>query len=646
MPRAWKLLPIILSVTLFIIAGCSSPKTSEPPQPSAADIAPVEPPVETAAVSAEQGGEGFTGEGWQTNSHPQPLGDPKAVKGGAFRAYFPSFPPTLRMAGPDSSTDQNYEIGENVYETLISLDPITQDYVPSLATHWQISADKLTLRFRLNPKARFSNGEPVTSEDVIASWALLVDKTLADPSRNAQFGRFQKPVAESRYIVSVKTSKADWRDLQDFGTWLLIYPASSLKNLTGAQYIEKYNFAYLPGSGPYIVNPSDIKKQESITMRRRKDYWGENEPVNKGLNNFDEIRWTVVTDQSLAFEMFKKGELDYFFINQVSVWRNGFDFDAANRGLIQRRKVFNVAPQALQGFALNTRRAPFDDIRVRKAFALLFDRQKLIEQLYFNEYVANNTYFAGTTAQNPANPPNLYDPQEALKLLADAGWKDRDSSGRLTKNGKPLVVELIYQKDPGAERFLVVYQEDLRKVGITMELTGLSFPTIVQMTRRDRQFDICLRIFGLPYPLDPEQDWHPRLADIGDNNNITGFKDPKMTEILGKYAASFTVKERTELLRQLDNVMANQYHYIFMWTAPYKRLAFWNKFGQPPGYLTRIGDWNSDLALGPGPERLWYVDPAKEAALKKAQADPDMKLPIGPLEDKSWLEYKEPPKPK
>ena len=441
----------------------------------------------------------------------------------------------------------------------------------------------------------------------------------------------------------MKAAKPDWRNLKDFATSLLIYPASSLQDLTGAQYLQKYNFAYLPGTGPYSVRPEDVQKGKSITVRRRKDYWGEKERRNTGLNNFDEVKIVVVKDPlALPVEMLKKGDLDFLFVNRTVWWLDDLKSDNLERGLIQRRKVYNNTPLVMSGLAMNTRRPPLDDIRVRKALTLLVDRQKIIEQLYKNEYVPLNTYFPGSEYENPENPKNLYNPQEASRLLEEAGWKDHDAQGRLVKGGKPLVLQVVH--DTGQERPLSVYQEDLRKVGITLELKGVPFETGVQLVRRDRQFDLAYRGIQFSAFPDPEQDWHSRLADVGDNNNWTGFKDPRMDELMAKYAASFSLKEHVELLRQLDAVMMNQYHYALFWTAPAERLAFWNKFGQPRGYLTRIGDRNGDLALGPGVERLWWLDPVKEQQLKKASADTSIRLEIGPLEDKYWLTYKDAPK--
>src|SRR5262249_2133879 len=154
----------------------------------------------------------------------------------------------------------------------------------------------------------------------------------------------------------------------------------------------------------------------------------------------------VVRDDNLAFEMFKKGDLDRYVVQRSPrQWVQELNFDNVQRGLIQKRKVFNNSPQERREFVFNMRRPPFDDIRVRKAMTLLLDRKLIVEKIMFNEYEPTNSFFAGTPYENPTNPKNEYDPQEALKLLADAGWKSRDSQGRLVKNGVPLQIELIYR---------------------------------------------------------------------------------------------------------------------------------------------------------------------------------------------------------
>ena len=123
---------------------------------------------------------------------------------------------------------------------------------------------------------------------------------------------------------------------------------------------------------------------------------------------------------------------------------NETNFENVKRGVVQKRKVFNDTPVGTIGFAMNSRSEPFTDVRVRKAFTLLANRRLMIEKIAYNEYTEMNSYFPGSVYENPDNPKNAYDPQTAVKLLADAGWKERDSQGRLVKNGKPLVVEFLY----------------------------------------------------------------------------------------------------------------------------------------------------------------------------------------------------------
>ena len=119
------------------------------------------------------------------------------------------------MAGPEWNTAVNYSIGGLVYETLLSLNPTTLEYMPSLASHWQISPDKLTYRFRIDPNARFSDGTPVTADDVVASWVFQTDKTLQDLYFNTQFNKLEKPVAESKYIVRIKAKELGWRNFRN-----------------------------------------------------------------------------------------------------------------------------------------------------------------------------------------------------------------------------------------------------------------------------------------------------------------------------------------------------------------------------------------------------------------------------------------------
>src|SRR5688572_9918984 len=209
------------------------------------------------------------------------------------------------------------------------------------------------------------------------------------------------------------------------------------------------------------------------------------------------------------------------------------NFDRVQRGLIQKRKIFTDAPGNIQGIAFNFRRPPYDDVRVRRALQLLLNRQLLIERLFFNEYVPLNTYFPGGVYSNPNNPKNEYNPQEALKLLAEAGWSSRDAQGRLVKNGQPFVVELLHS-DKGSERWLTIYQDDLRKVGITLNLRLVSYETQLQV-RGEWKFDLVTIGWVQGTFPDPESLYRSTFADVQHSYNVTGFKDKRVDEILDTY---------------------------------------------------------------------------------------------------------------
>ena len=646
-----KSLPLlILVLTLALAVGCSSgseretgPSISMPRAPSGPvsmdkEDYPVFPDADAGAdpsVPAEQGGKGFTGAGWETNTDFDFIGDPRALKGGLLRDHLRDFPGTLRTEGPESNSAFNYGITSMAYESLVGLHTTTLEHIPSLATHWQISEDKMTYRFRINPNARFSDGMPVTSEDVVATYDFMMDKTLLSPSNQMVFGKLERPVAESMYIVRVRAKELNWRNFLYF-SGMAILPAHVLKTLDGDTYLKEYNFKLLPGTGPYIIREEDIDKGRSITVRRRKDYWAKDARSNVGIGNFDEMRFIVVRDENLAFEMFKKGELDYYPVSMARQWVEDLDFENIQRGLVQKRKIFNNEPNGIQGFAFNTRRAPFEDIRVRKAFTFLFNRRQLIEKLMFNQYEPQNSYYVGGRYENPNNPKNEYNPQEALQLLAEAGWNSRDTQGRLVKNGAPLQIELLYASRT-FEPHLTIYQEDLRKIGISLNLRLITGETLFQLVN-ERRFQMTQMGWGALLFPNPETSWHSSLADVDNTNNITGFKNARVDELCEAYDKMFDVEERVRALREIDGILANAYPYALQWNAPYARLVYWNKFGTPPGYLSRTGDYFGS-GTGPGLPQMWWIDPAKDAKLQQALRDPSLKLEVGPTEDRYWIEF-------
>ncbi len=627
---------LLLSAFLISCGGKDSKQTktssvnTQPVSVKKFDTSPGADP----SVSAEMGGNGFTGEGWTTSTNYNFLGDPKAVKGGQIIWSIPDFPATLRNYGKDANSYYTRMAQEMIYENLLKTDPVNEDFIPRLATHWQIAPDKMSFKFRINPNARWADGKPVIADDYIATFKLLSDPGLLTGGDEIYKENLETPVAESKYIISIKSKKEGWFPFS-LASGIFILPAHVIGNMTGKDYIEKFNFELIPGSGPYCIRNDDVDKQRSITMRRRNDYWGEKERFAIGLNNFDVIKTDVVQDETLQFEKFKKGEIDVYNVNRAQWWAEKTDFDEVKRGLIQKRKIYNQNPGGLVGLALNMRKPPFDDIRIRKAISMLYDREKYNEKLFFNSYTPVKSYFSGTVYENPNNPLIKFNLDSAILLLEEAGWKDKNADGYRMKNGKIFELELPFTQ-AGQERYLTIFQEDLKKAGIKLNLKQVDGTTNFKIGN-EKNFTMLIAAWGGQNPPSLDFSVTSRTADDPNSTNWPGVKSQRVDELAALYNKTYDKKERVKQVREIDSIIVAQQPYAFAWYADYVRLLWQNKFGYPKWYLSRFDDYYGGSDWGGGVFSMWWVDPEKYSAYEDALKDNTKQLPVIAVDEKYWL---------
>jgi microcin C transport system substrate-binding protein len=615
---------ITIFFAIFLLSGCTK-KENSGSKLNTSPISIKKYDVKDGAdpsVPAELGGEGFDGKGWETNKNTDTIRNEDVLKGGRISVLISEPPITLRPYGKDCNTEFNADCNRLMYESLLQVDHFTGDYFPLLATHWKISEDKRTFKFRINPDARWADGKPVTSEDFIATWKILTDEGILDPYINQLFKTFEEPVAESKYIVSIKSKIDGWRQFYYISAGVQVLPAHYIVGISGKEFLEKYEFKSIPGSGAYVILDKDINRGQSISLRRRSDYWGEKVKMNLNNNNFDVINIVFSAGDLIDYERFVKGEIDLMNVYKISDWYRKYDIPDVKRGLILKRRVFNESPKSVYGICINLKKEPYNDKNIRKALYYALDRKKIVGSLYYNEYKLMNSFFAGTVYENPENPNTGYNLDSAVMLLNKSGWIERNAEGYLVKNGKVFEVELPFKK--GMDRYLTIYQEDLKKIGIKLILKEIDFATLFKLYE-EKNFNLLPVNWTFPVIPNPEN-----FFDLNENYK-PDIEHKKVTNLLDKYYLESDINKRIQILKRIDSLIIENTEYILLWYSPSFHIAFHNYFKYPEYILSKEEGIESALYL-------WSYDKEKMERYNEAVKDEKIILDTGMCDSKFWLE--------
>lgn len=544
---------------------------------------------------------------------PDPLASPYAQPGGILR--FAAFqPPKSLNAYIDSNTYTRQVFGM-MYESLLGMDPATTEFVPYLAHRWRISPDKMVYTFELDPAARWSDGHPITAHDVKWTFDIIMDPSSATGSYKVMLGVFDSPEVLDDYTIRFRARSNHWRNLSALGLFEIMP-----QHAFAQQNFNSLDLDTPVVSGPYII--SEVKEQIEIRLKRRPDWWAATKPSTRGTMNFDTVVFRYFSSNENAFEAFKKGLVDVYGVYAARIWANETIGEKFDKNWIVKQRIRNHNPIGFQGFAMNMRRPPFDDLRVRQALAHLVDRKTMNRTMMFNAYFLHTSYFEDLyDANNPCTNPNYeFDIPRAKALLAAAGYTLNPQSGLLEKGGKPLSFNFL-TRDSSSDKFLALCSTAFREVGITMKIDRKDFASWM----RDMDaynYDITWAAWGGSVFRDPESMWHSAEADRPSGNNLTGFKDPRVDELIEKQKTIFSITERNRIYREIDALIAAAAPYVLLWNIDSTRLLYWNRFGMPDTILSKFGDERSLLGY-------WWYDFNSAAELKSAISRGDL-LPRRP----------------
>ena len=502
-----------------------------------------------------------------------------------------------------------------------------------LASTITISADRNSFTFAMRPEARFHDGSPLTADDAAFTFNLLKEKGHPD---------FVLPLAELAEAVALDpaTLRLTFTGRQSSRVIFTVvgFPILSKASLEGKDFSGR-GMEQLLGSGPYRVG--FVSAGRTIEYERVADYWGRDFGFSRGQYNFDRLRIEFYRDRQAAFEAFKKGEILYRQEFTARVWATGYDFPALNEGRVVKREFPSEKRPALQAWALNGRRAQFQDLRVRQAIGMCFDFEWTNRNMFFDAYTRSQSPFERSEfkAEGAPGPEELAlmerfrgrIPEEAFgeaivqpvsdgsgrdrrllrdarRLLEEAGWKPQ--AGLLVnERGETLKLQILVQ-DEVFVRVDTPFVENMRAIGIDASIRLVDSS---QFQARRIDFDFDMIGVASSFSPTPTQDslrsfFHSASASLPSSSNLAGIADPAVDELVD---LSGTVDSREELvtvLRVLDRVLRARRDWIPNWHAANHRAAFWDMFG----FKEPKPDYGFPV------EAMWWFDEAKAKAIGRA----------------------------
>lgn len=521
---------------------------------------------------------------WITNDADPIYASPEAKKGGTLNSSLLSFPLTLRYVGPDSNGSFRSAILGNKMSPVMT-HPNTLNLIPGLATHWAYATDNKTMYFKLNPEARWSDGNGVTPEDFAFTLEFMRSKDIVAPWYNTYYSEeLDKVVIYDDHIFSVSSSKPRPRNELPNHVAISPTPRHFYNDLNG--YVQKYNWEVAPNTGPYQI--TKIKKGKSITFSRKKNWWAKDLKYYKNRFNVDRVRYTVIRDINLAWEYFKKGKLDTFGLTLPSFWHEKAKGEPFSKGYIHKLWFYTDSPRASSGLWLNQDNEILKDKNVRLGIAHAFNIEKVNQQVLYGDYVRKNSIHTGFgDFTNKKIRAREYDLKKANAYFDAAGWNERGADGIRVKDGKRLSLSVTYGVDQHTPR-LVVLKEEFKKAGIEIKLRKLdaaaSFKSVLE-----KKHDIWWgALIGGRWP----QYWgqfHSVNAHKPQTNNFTNTDDPEIDSMIEAFRSAMTTDERISYAHQLQQRIHDQSAWIPRLEVPYQRAAYWRwlKLPEVPG--TKIG---------------------------------------------------------
>jgi peptide/nickel transport system substrate-binding protein len=553
--------------------------------------------------------------------------NPDAPKGGratfAVQGTFDSLNPfIIKGVSADGLRDYLYEsLLARAYDEPFTLYGLIAEAV-------ETPPDRSWVEFTLNPKAKFSDGTPITVDDVIFSHAVLRDH--GRPNHRSYYKKVTKVEKTGERKVRFTFDGSGDREMPLIMGLMPVLP----HHLYTPETFDKTTLKAPIGSGPYVIDKVDPGKR--ITYKRDPNYWGRDLPVNRGRYNIDEIRFDYYRDAGATFEAFKSGLVTFRDEDDPTRWTEGYDFPALRDGRVIKEALPLETPAGMAALVFNTRRPLFADPRVRQALIKLFDFEWVNRTLYHGQYARSESYFARSDLSSHGRPadamerallapyagavkPEIMDGDfsfpvsdgtgenregrvEALKLLDEAGYQLKDGVLVNAATGEPFTFEIL-AATRAQERLLLTYARALKQVGIDARIRQVDS---AQYQRRKQTYDFDMIQYFWPVSLSPGNEqsfrWGSDAAKTEGSFNYPGVESEAVDAMI---AALLSAKDRDDFVsavRALDRVLLSGDYVVPLFHLPRQWVAHWRTLKRPE--KTPLYGYQIDT---------WWLDPSAQA---------------------------------
>jgi peptide/nickel transport system substrate-binding protein/microcin C transport system substrate-binding protein len=489
----------------------------------------------------------------------------KALKGGSIVLTIEEEPDSLNPISATSGYAN--EIQNWICDSLLSRNPETYAWEPAIAEKWTLTDDNKTVIFTIRKNLFFHDGQPLTAQDVKFSFDVVTDKRFDNNHLRAYFENIESVEVVDANNVKIKFKNNYFKNF-DIAAYQFIIP----KHIYGDPEKSKKITNQLVCSGAYKLEK--FERGQGIDLVKFDKHFSQEFDKNKDLYNYSEIKYKFLFDENIKIEKLKKSEID------VIEWRNAEIYEKRAVGdpwgkEVIKYKVENKVPKIWSYIGWNLEKALFKDKNVRVALSYLANREEINKKFFNNNSLLVSAPISPVSEYAPKTKPTPYNPKKAIELLAEAGWKDSNKDGILDKevDGKRIDFKFtLVFANKEFEKLWTILKEDMRKVGIEMNLKYLEFNAMLKL-KDDLSFDaIAMSWAGGSIDPDPKQVWHSSSAVKG-GSNFVSYKNPEVDKLIDEARLTLDKKKRIGILQKTYQIIAEDAPYLFMFSDRYSYYA-------------------------------------------------------------------------